>query len=254
MRRVVTGALETRLSLPANAPKETSTSTGVHIVQTFDVVGAAALDPSYRLDALAAANPGAAQVIRARAKADWSGRRVDFMDRDLTIQTALNAIPDDRFSAQWMDLVTRHTGLYLRVRWEDFIWVFAPPVIDWCLPSYVGVDAPGEKMDPLGLSRRYVESDRQIANYASWFFGTPVYEHGAYAALALGLAGLFLWRRQPADIPMAALQLAAVAFAASFFIISIACDYRYIYYTDLAALAGLVYAAIDPPTPWRRAT
>ena len=251
---IVTGALETRLSLPANAPKETSTSTGVHIVQTFDVVGAAALDPSYRLDALAAANPGAAQVIRARAKADWSGRRVDFMDRDLTIQTALNAIPDDRFSAQWMDLVTRHTGLYLRVRWEDFIWVFAPPVIDWCLPSYVGVDAPGEKMDPLGLSRRYVESDRQIANYASWFFGTPVYEHGAYAALALGLAGLFLWRRQPADIPMAALQLAAVAFAASFFIISIACDYRYIYYTDLAALAGLVYAAIDPPTPWRRAT
>jgi hypothetical protein len=38
----------------------------------------------------------------------------------------------------------------------------------------------------------------------------------------------------------------------SFFIISIACDYRYLYFTDLAALAGLIYAAVDPPMPWRK--
>ena len=72
-----------------------------------------------------------------------------------------------------------------------------------------------------------------------------------YAGLSLVLAGLFLWRRQPADIPMAGLQLAGAAFAASFFIISIACDYRYMYFTDLAAIAGLVYAAVDPPLPRR---
>jgi hypothetical protein len=41
-----------------------------------------------------------------------------------------------------------------------------------------------------------------------------------------------------------------MAFAASFFIISIACDYRYLYFADLAALAGLLYAAVDPPLPW----
>ena len=66
------------------------------------------------------------------------------------------------------------------------------------------------------------------------------------------LAGLLLWRRGPGDLPLAALQLAGVAFAASFFIISIACDYRYLYFTDLAAIVGLVYAAVDPPMPWRR--
>jgi hypothetical protein len=250
---LITGALETRLSEPAKAPRDTATSTGIHIVQTFDVVGAATLDPSYRLDILAAANPEAVKVIRARGKSDWSGRRVDFMDRDPAIQAALNAIPDDRYSAQWLDLVLKHPALYLRVRWEDFRWVFAPPVIDWCLPVYVGVDAPVEKMAPLGLQHRYVQSDIELANYASWFLGTPVLEHGAYAAIAFVLGGLFLWRRQPADIPMAGLQLAAAAFAASFFIISIACDYRYMYFTDLAALVGLVYAAIDPPTPWRKA-
>ena len=91
-----------------------------------------------------------------------------------------------------------------------------------------------------------------LSNYSSWFLDTPVMSHAFYFAVSLVLAGLFLWRRQDGDVPMAALQLAAMAFAASFFIISIACDYRYLYFTDLAALAGLLYAAVDPPTPWRK--
>ncbi|HZZ31403.1 MAG TPA: hypothetical protein VFE10_05355, partial [Phenylobacterium sp.] len=138
-------------------------------------------------------------------------------------------------------------------RWEDFRWVFAPPVIDWCLPVYVGVDAPIEKMSPLRLQHRYEQSDVMLSNYASWFLDTPVMSHVFYFAVSLVLAGLFLWRRQDGDVPMAALQLAGMAFASSFFIISIACDYRYLYFGDLAALAGLLYAAVDPPMPWRKA-
>ncbi len=42
-------------------------------------------------------------------------------------------------------------------------------------------------------------------------------------------------------------------FASSFFVISIACDYRYLYFTDIAAMAGLVYAAVDPTFFGRRA-
>ncbi|MFL5295197.1 MAG: hypothetical protein ACJ798_02330 [Phenylobacterium sp.] len=249
---LVTGWAETKLSEPAKAPKDTATSTGVHIVQTYDVIGAAALDPTYRLDILAAQDPAAAEMVRERGKLDWSGRRVDFLDRDTAIQGPINSLPDRAWSRQWLDLVFKHPALYLRVRWEDFRWVFAPPVIDWCLPVYVGVDAPVEKMAPLGLRHRFVQSDAELNNYASWFLGTPVLAHSAYAAICLILGGLFLWRRDPADIPMAGLQLAGAAFAASFFIISIACDYRYMYFTDLAAMAGLVYAAVDPPTPWRR--
>jgi hypothetical protein len=249
---VAVGALETKLALPPKSPTETSTSTGIHIVQTYDVIGAAALDPTYRLDILSAANPAATRTIRERGKLDWSGRRVDFLDRDTDIQGPINAIPDKAWADQWFDLVLKHPATYLRVRIEDFRWVFVPPVIDWCLPVYVGVDAPAEKMAPLGLSHRFVRSDAQLVNYSSWFLGTPVLAHATWTLAALVMAGLLLWRRQAADIPMAALQLAAVAFAASFFIISIACDYRYLYFTDLAAMAGLVYVAIDPPTPWRR--
>ncbi len=249
---LVVGALETRLSLPPKAPKETATSTGIHIVQTYDVIGASALDPAYRLDILTAANPAAAQVVRERGKLDWSGRRVDFLDRDTVIQGPINEIPDKAWSAQWFDLVFKHPATYLRVRFEDFRWVFLPPVIDWCLPVYVGVDAPAEKMAPLRLKHRFTQADIELVNYSSWFLGTPVLEHATYALVALVIAGLLLWRRQPVDIPIATLQLAAAAFAASFFIISIACDYRYLYFTDLAAMVGLVYVAIDPPTPWRK--
>jgi hypothetical protein len=249
---VVTGWLETQLSEPPKADKDVATSTGIHIVQTYDVIGAATLDPGYRLDILAADDEAAAKAVRERGKLDWSGRRVDFIDRDTAIQGPINAIPDAVWSRQWIDLVTRHPGLYLRVRLEDFRWVFFPPVIDWCLPVYVGVDAPVEKMAPLGLAHRFAQSDAQLNNYASWFLGTPVYEHLTWTLVCLIVGGLLLWRRERVDIPLAGLQFAGAAFAASFLIISIACDYRYLYFTDLAAITGLVYVAIDPPTPWRR--
>jgi hypothetical protein len=249
---VLVGQVETALSEPPKAPADTALSTGVRIVQSYDILGAVAMDPSYRTDALAAANPAAAAIVRARAKPDYSGRRIDFTDRDTAIQAGMNALPDSAFAAQWIDLVTRHPGLYLRVRWEDFRWVFAPPVVDWCLPVYVGVDAPLEKMAPLRLQHRYVQSDVMLSNYASWFLDTPVMSHVFYFAVSLVLAGLFLWRRQDGDVTMAAMQLAAMAFSASFFIISIACDYRYLYFSDLAALAGVLYAAVDPPLPWRK--
>ncbi|MBS0331434.1 MAG: hypothetical protein JSS35_01580, partial [Proteobacteria bacterium] len=249
---VLVGQAETVLSEPPKAPKDTALGTGIRIVQSYDVLGAVAMDPSYRTDIIGAANNHANLVMRQQAKADYSGRRVDFIDRDLKIQDALNDIPDKAFADQWFDLILRHPGLYLRVRLEDFRWVFAPPVVDWCLPIYVGVDAPAEKMTPLGLQHRYVQSDVMLSNYSSWFLDTPVLSHAFYAAVSLVLGLLLLWRRAPGDVPLAALQVAGVAFASSFFIISIACDYRYLYFTDLAALVGLVYAAVDPTPPWRR--
>jgi hypothetical protein len=247
---VLVGGAETTLSEPPKAPTDTAISTGLRIVESYDVLGAVAMDPTYKIDKLAEANPAAAAIFHARAKADYSGRRIDFTDRDVTIGAAMNALPDKAFARQWADLITHHPGLYLRVRLEDFRWVFAPPVVDWCLPVYVGVDAPIEKMAPLRLQHRYAHSDVMLSNYASWFLDTPVMSHAFYFAVSLVLAGLFLWRRQDGDVPMAALQLAGMAFAASFFIISIACDYRYLYFADLAALAGVLYAAVDPPLPW----
>ena len=246
------GQLLTMVSIPAKAPPDPGVKTGLGIVQNYDLMGAITFDPTYRLSIMAKADPADAALIQARAHLVYSGRRVDYIDRDKALTDAEWNVPAEATNRQWFDLILHHPLLYLRVRWEAFRWVFAPPVVDWCLPIYVGVDAPAEKMAPLNLTRRYGHADIQLANYSSWFLDTPVLSHVFYAALSLLLSGVFLWRRQPADIVMVALQLSGVAFAASFFIISIACDYRYLYFTDVAAMAGLIYAAVDPPMPWRK--
>ena len=41
-------------------------------------------------------------------------------------------------------------------------------------------------------------------------------------------------------------MVGALGFAASFFAISIACDYRYLYLLDISAMTGLLYFMIDP--------
>ena len=48
---------------------------------------------------------------------------------------------------------------------------------------------------------------------------------------------------RPEDIAVAGLLASALGFAATFFAISIACDYRYLYALDLSALAGALYGA-----------
>ena len=53
---------------------------------------------------------------------------------------------------------------------------------------------------------------------------------------------------------MAGLLAGAFAFTASFFAISIACDYRYLYALDLSALTALVYLALDWRSAWRGTT
>ena len=248
----VAGEGLTLLSIPPHSPPDPGVKTGLRIVQNYDLIASVAMDPHYKLAIMSAADPGDTAMIAERAPLEYSGRRVDFIDRDQALTDALWNVPETAAGQQWWNLILRHPGLYLRVRWEDFRWLIAPPVIDWCLPIYVGVDAPEEKMAPLRLKHRYVQSDIELSNYSSWFLDTPIYSHVFYGSISMVLAGLFAWRRQRGDIVMAALQLAGVAFAASFFIISIACDYRYLYFTDLAALTGLIYAAVDPPWPWRK--
>jgi hypothetical protein len=247
----VLGQVLTVVSIPPHSPPDPGVKTGLRIVQNYDLIGAVAMDKTYRLNYMSAADPADAAVIEQRGPLEYSGRRIDFIDRDQPLNDAMWNIPAAASQKQWFDLIFKHPGLYLRVRWEDFRWVLAPPVIDWCLPIYVGVDAPLEKMTPLKLDRRYTQADVELANYQTWFMDTPVDWHLFYVVISLALTGLFLWRRQPSDIVMAALQLSGVGFAASFFIISIACDYRYLYFTDLAAMVGLIYAAVDPPLPWK---
>jgi amino acid permease len=75
--------------------------------------------------------------------------------------------------------------------------------------------------------------------------GTPVLSHLVFLALALVLLAALLWRRRPADLAMAAMLGGALVFTASFFVVSLACDYRYLYFLDLSAMTAGLYWVID---------
>jgi hypothetical protein len=136
--------------------------------------------------------------------------------------------------------------LYLPIRAEVFRWVFATPVIDACLPVYLGVDGPAKQMNELGLKRIWSPKDDRLYNYATWFFDTPVLSHVAFASLALVVIAILLLRRDPADKAIGGMLVGALAFTATFLPLSLACDYRYLYFLDVAALTGLLYVAADP--------
>ena len=222
---------------------------GVRVLQGYDLLGAVATDPGFPLPASTAARPQAVAAIRRLAPRYWSAERTDFTDGQPELRAALMSIPSSAVGRDWRAFVLGHPGAYLRQRLAVFGWVFLTPRIDRCLPVALGLQGPPDVTEALGLSFRWSATDDRLLAYDGALLGTPVHSHLAYALLALVAGVLLLRRGEPADLAIAAMLASALAFAASFLVISIACDYRYLYFLDLAAMAGALYVALDPP--WR---
>ncbi len=222
------------------------------ILQHYDVIGAAAHDRSIRLDIIAAADPTARDILLGRGVAAYSPARVETLDVDETVRKTLWRVPDAAMAEQWSDILRHHTGAYLAHRIDVFWRVLATPDLVRCLPVHVGVVGPPQMLEALQVTGGQDPQDAAMARYAERFFPTPVYSHLLYAVMAVALAGVFLWRRAPSDGPMAGLLVGALGFATSFFVISVACDYRYLYVLDLAAMTAALYLSLDPSLGRRR--
>jgi len=211
-------------------------------LHAYDLVAALAREPQLELSIISARRPQAAELLRTRGVSAYSPRSIDSIE---PVQDEINGEGQISWliEAQWRALVLRHPLLYLRVRAEAFRWVALQPRPLDCVLIETGVDGPPDELARAGLSERDTPRDDVLDAYALGFAGTPVYSHAAYAAVgALLMAGL-LRRRRPADIVAVAMLASAFAFAASFFVISVACDYRYLYFLDLSVIAATLYAS-----------
>lgn len=227
-------------------PLDDSGGRGLRIVETYDLVGAAALQPGRPMPSIEAVAPRFADRIRQDAAGLYSPVRMDTMVVDAAFRRDMRQISREVMTAEWLRLIAQDTGLYLRLRADVFRWVFATPVIDRCLPVHLGVEGPPDLLARLEMPARQDTRDVRLYNYTTWFLDTPAMSHVAYAAVALLVAGLLLVRRDPADVMVAALLLGSLAVTASFFVISLACDYRYLYQGDIAAITGALHLAADP--------
>ena len=138
-------------------------------------------------------------------------------------------------------------GYQFSPRLADFGDLIATPNLMACRPLFVGIDGPPASLKALGLAQRHRPVDAWARRYSLAFVGTPVLSHLVYGALALVLlilAALDLRRPDAGDrIAVVALLASALTFTASFLVIGVACDYRYIYFLDLAAMAALLHRA-----------
>jgi hypothetical protein len=218
----------------------------LRLLRLYDLVGAVAADPALPLDRLKADAPDLEALIRTDGVRLYSPQRNDTLVGSQALQAELGDTAPELMAAQWNDLLLRHLPLYLGVRANVFRWVFLTPDIAACRPVFTGVEGPDGEMQTLGVAPRMRPRDLTLSAYAKGFMGTPVFSHAAFALLAIVVLAVLLERRRPGDIAVAFLQLAGLAFTASFFAISIACDYRYLYFLDMAALTGALYLALEP--------
>lgn len=233
-------------ALPQGPGLEKANAQGFRALAAYDLMGAAARDPSLKLSHIQAEAPLAAATLRAEAPRYYSAQRIDYIQDSPFLSSQLIRTSTKALVTDWKHLIVTRPALYLAVRLQVFRWVVATPVIDDCLPSYLGVDGPPKQMEDLGLHRVWGDREQRLFNYVTWFYDTPAVSHVAYAILSLALIGFLLARRDPADKAIAAMLAAGLAFTATFFLVSLACDYRYLYFLDMAALTGLLYVAADP--------
>ena len=223
----------------------------------YDIVNALSLEPKMALPVMHARDPSLEQVLRTQGVKAYSPVRADGLEPVLERARVSGAV-EPVLHAQWNDMIVHDPLLYLRARARTFAWVLLTPDHDQCLLIYTGVDGPADGMVDAGLTRRQSDWDDTLADGAMLLAATPVYSHAAYAGLAVLLLCVLLWRRRAPDFAVAGLLGAALSFVATFAVISIACDYRYLYAIDVAAIAAAVYVVatwrgvVQTPEPFTR--
>jgi len=211
-------------------------------LQTYDIVSALVMAPRTRLIVFEARAPWLSRLLRTHGVAAYSPQRADTLEPVLD-EAGAHGDNAEMIAAQWRDLIERDPALYLRVRAKAFEWVLQTPDKDSCAPIFTGVEGPAEEMAASGLRPREDDRDKTLADYAISLADTPLYAHPAYGFVGAGLIVVLLLRRRPADVAVAAMIAGALAFALTFAVISISCDYRYLYALDLSVIAAALYAA-----------
>lgn len=221
-------------------------SGGLNNVQDFDITGVANIDPHVDLSILDHNDKATDAMIRSQAKT-YSPDHLNYLATNSPVLWKfLSDQTNDVITAQWKSIIVHDTGAYLHHRLIVFSHTFLTPHIEDCLPLYVGVGGVPEWAATMGLRQGVRPQDQVIFNYGARFFHTPIYSHVFYAFLALALVVILLRRKRLPDLAVAAMLSSAILVASSYFIMSLSCDFRFLYFLDVSALAALLYYAADP--------
>jgi hypothetical protein len=217
-------------------------------LELYDIGGMLERKPELTLPILALERPILAERLKAKS-ALYTPVGHDRLTDDPIIRGQITTSTGPVYR-QWRALVLSNPATYLSVRAQDFSWLFLSTHPDKCLTYAVGVISLPADMRRAGVKFRYDDRDEWLdESYAQPLLGTPALSHPMFAAIGLACFIFLIWRRRPADLAMAGLILATIVYALSYFVVSIACQYRYLYAIDLSAIAALIYVSADPRRP-----
>ena len=243
--------LGTNAALQLRASKSLGPIEQIEDLQLYDIAGMLQRRPELKLPILDQEAPAMARRLREKGAQLYTPIQHDHLTDDPVIHGLIVASVS-AVSRQWRALVFAHPGTYLAVRAEDFSWLFFSLHPNECLIYEVGISGAAADLQAAHLVRRYDDRDDWLDEaYATPLVGTPVLSHPVFAAAGLISLFVLLRRRRVADIAMAGLLAATLLYVLSYFLVSIACQYRYLYAVDLASIAAAFYLVMDWRWPGR---
>jgi hypothetical protein len=226
------------------------------ILQDFDLAGAMRRDPGFDLGLRREDGGGEFETfLRTLAAPNYRDYGVDNLTA-LPGARDMMDLPGEQLgqpARAWGRLILHRPLLYLSIRWKVWLNTLLTPPGAACPMIFTGVDGvDGPMMRAAGLKPRESPKDDWDEDYAKAFLTTPLFSHLFYGglivlAMALGLRRWVSGERGPELIVSLALALAGAAFAASFFVISIDCDYRFLYFLDVSAMIAIAHEAASRP-------
>lgn len=218
---------------------------GMRLVAIFDIAGMLKQTPEAHLDRLRALGVDT-PPLEASARATFSAERIDTLESTGSAAFWTVSLPD--VFAQWGDLVREHPLGYLAHRADTYAWLLGLRDQSRCLPVHVGFDAASDLTRRAGIDPRPSAYRGVLYQYSLHFVGTPYFSPLAWALVSLCVALVFIRRGRWAH-PVAALQYGGVLYLLSYGPIGMSCDFRYAYFSVLAAAVGVAFIVIDRGVP-----
>ncbi len=210
--------------------------TGVKLVMTYDIAGILNRSPTAALARFEAAGIETAPMRQA-ALATYRPDRIDYLQWPQS--SALVNLPSPELYRQWAELIWERPIDYLDHRIGAFGRLMGFREQEKCVPIFLGFGAL-ELVSAAGIKEQPTIHFDGLYKYASRFFGSAYFSPGVWGLISLSILILMV-RKGWTNHPIAWLQIAGICYLVSYFPISIACDFRYTYFSTVAAHAGLIF-------------
>lgn len=214
--------------------------TGFQLVAIFDMAGMLQRQPQAQLTLLRDRGFDTAAWEQA-ARASFSAERIDkLVQPPITGPTTLGP---GLLLRQWAQLVRQYPGTYLAHRMEAYAWFGGLRDQARCVPIHVGIDPP-EMAVQTGLRPVPARWAAPLYSWSRSFLNTPYFAPLAWSLVSVLVLAVYAARREWSE-PVAWMQVAGLLYSASYLAAGLSCDFRYSYFSVLAASVGLMRLLAD---------